>query len=269
MTEEVQDSLPPSESPAPAQEVPGDAKDVQGSESSTEQREDAPAQAEETPEKKVTGGFQKRIEKLVAQRHELEQRLSERERQLAMVAAQQQQQPTAAEPKPEQFEDYASFVSARAEWAAQQAVARTIAAQAAQARQYAAQQEQQRRVMEHAQRVEVARTKYADFDEVLEAAPASPVMLEYLSAIPEGPDIAYYLGRNPQEAQRIASLPERSQAIELGRVAAKVEATQRQQVSNAPSPITPVRANTAPEKSPDRMSIDEWMAARQKKLRNR
>lgn len=116
-----------------------------------------------------------------------------------------------------------------------------------------------------------ARTRYADFDKVAHGdhwTPTQP-MLDVIFDSDRGPDLAYYLGSNPEEADRIARLTPARQAAELGRI----EATKLPDAkpkpkpqTKAPPPIKPI-SNAAPaaEKSPAEMSPAEYRAWRTKK----
>ncbi len=85
-----------------------------------------------------------------------------------------------------------------------------------------------------------------------------------------GPDIAYFLGSNPKEADRISRLSPFLQAKEIGKIEAKVAASPpTKKPSSAPAPIQPVaaRASGAPAydttdpRSIKAMSTSDWIAA--------
>jgi hypothetical protein len=98
-----------------------------------------------------------------------------------------------------------------------------------------------------------------------------------------GPDIAYYLANNPEEAEKIAKMPALATAKALGKLEDKLEAQlkasgQNKQskgeqkpaqeskktetpVTKAPKPITPVNASGASggsAKDPEKMSYQEF-----------
>ena len=91
-----------------------------------------------------------------------------------------------------------------------------------------------------------------------------------------GPDIAYYLGTNPSESNRIARLTPLSQAKEIGRIEAKLQAEPPKAVktTSAPAPIKPVTAHsqsqsydTTDPRSTKTMSTSEWIAAERERQR--
>jgi hypothetical protein len=90
---------------------------------------------------------------------------------------------------------------------------------------------------------EVARDKYEDFEQVAynPKLPITDVMAQTIQASDNGPDIAYYLGTNPKEADRISRLVPLLQAKEIGRLEAKIASEPvTKRTSSAPAPISPV-----------------------------
>src|SRR5574343_169331 len=85
-----------------------------------------------------------------------------------------------------------------------------------------------------------------------------------------GPDVAYYLGTNPKEADRISRLPPLAQAKEIGKIEAKLASDPPvKKISSAPAPIAPVTPrsvgsptyDTTDPRSVKTMSTSEWIAA--------
>jgi hypothetical protein len=122
------------------------------------------------------------------------------------------------------------------------------------------------------EREEVAFDKYDDFEQVVynRSLPITTVMAETIQASDVGPDVAYYLGSNPREAERISRLLPYLQAKEIGRI--EVQLTDNPPVkrtTNAPPPIKPVTAKTVGAPARDTtdprsvkdMSTSEWIDA--------
>jgi len=141
-------------------------------------------------------------------------------------------------------------------------------------------QEEAARIAEaYYEKEEVARGKYADFEQVAynNRVPITPVMAEVIRASDVGPDIAYHLGVNVKEADRISRLPDFLQAKEIGRIEAKLAATPPVKKStSAPAPVNPVTARSANTPSYDTtdprsvvsMSTSQWIEAeRQRQIR--
>jgi hypothetical protein len=106
--------------------------------------------------------------------------------------------------------------------------------------------------------------------------PITPIMAQTIQASDAGPDVAYYLGSNPKEAERIARLPAILQAKEIGKIESKLASSPPVKKSTAaPQPISPVTArstatslDTTDPRSAKQMSPSEWIAAeRQRQTR--
>ena len=118
-------------------------------------------------------------------------------------------------------------------------------------------------------RVDKVVEKYADFHEVAES-PDIQIPMPVAHAIinhPDGPELQYYLGKNPAEAKRLSSMNPAAQLVELGMILAKITApVAPAPVSAAPKPITPIKAGTeSPNKSADEMTMEEYASMRRQK----
>jgi len=112
-----------------------------------------------------------------------------------------------------------------------------------------------------------AREKYPDYEKVAYTAPISDLMAEVIKASDIGPDLAYHLGMNPDEAERIASLAPLLQARELGKLEIKLASapTEKVKASNAPAPIKPIGSRGKSDSSdPSKMTMEEYHAYRKK-----
>jgi hypothetical protein len=126
---------------------------------------------------------------------------------------------------------------------------------------------------------EVARDKYEDFEQVAynPKLPITDVMAQTIQASDNGPDIAYYLGTNPKEADRISRLAPLLQAKEIGRLEAKMASEPvTKQTSRAPAPISPVTPrnggsssfDTTDARSIKTMTTSQWIdAERQRQVK--
>lgn len=261
MSEEIEDSgIAPAEA---AEET--ESATVETTEETGEETAAAPQKAK---------GVQKRLDELTRIRHDAE-RDRDYWREMAMRNQQppQQQAPevaTAAEatPKEDDFNDYNEFLRATARYEVRQEI------REAQQRAVA---EQQRRHAEERQRTELqtfeerrvatvdqGRAKYNDFEDVVFSLPGQVLTQEFAAAIfaTETPaDVAYYLGKNRVEAEKISLLPPLQKAAALGRIEAKLAAPKTAQPSKAPSPIRPVGGNEVLTNEPDsQKNPDAWLA---------
>lgn len=250
MTDEVQVAEPLPEIPAPEQAV-----------TATPEPED---QSPDTPQ--VTKTFtQEEVDAFVAKRAaQIERRLKRELLQNRPAAS----TPPQDVPPPEQFNSTEEYAQALAEKRAHELLAERE------------QQKQRAEILEtYHEREEEARGKYDDFEQVAynPRLPVTDVMAETIQASEVGPDIAYYLGSNPKEAERIARLSPLLQAKEIGKIELKISNDPPvKKTSSAPPPITPVTArstgapayDTTDPRSVKTMSTSEWIEAeRQRQIK--
>lgn len=144
------------------------------------------------------------------------------------------------EPSLDQFDDYDEYVVAKAEYRLEQ----KLKQQQQERQQMSAQQQHQEKVQSFQAKANEARTKYEDFDVVVYGsnAPMSQAMEQVILSDDMGPDIAYYLGENTQEAQRIASMNPYQAVMEMAAIKTKLAAPPKQ--SSAPEPISTIDTGT-------------------------
>jgi signal recognition particle GTPase len=120
-------------------------------------------------------------------------------------------------------------------------------------------------------REEEFRTKNADYDDVVhDDVPITKEMAAMILESEIGPDVAYYLGKNLDEATRISRLNPLAQAREIGKIEAALSSSNPpvKKASSAPEPIKPVGSrSTAPVVSTSdprstKMSDSEWIKQR-------
>lgn len=255
-------------------------------ETSAEQVEpgdDAAAETEEGEEQsKPRKSAQDRINEVTKARHEAERKAEQAEREreywreqaLRNQPAPQGQQPAeSGEPDPGNYEhgdldarfirDHATFHATRA-FREEQAKAEAARVQRDQLSAFDA-------------AAKAVSEKHTDFFDVVgrdygrAAALCTDAMRQAIMTSEEGPQVAYHLASNPDEARRIAALDPISQIRALGRLEgsfANPPAPPRNPATNAP-PATPQvrgaggRFTTGPR---DEQSMDDWLAARNAQL---
>lgn len=239
-------------------EVEAEAPAQQGDEAV--EAEEAANSEEAEPPKPNKKTAQERISELVRQREEARQQ-AESERHLRMQAEQQLPRSPSGPPQEDQFDSYDDFVVAKAEY-------KILQRQQEQALQY---QQQQQIQAQHEARIryrtqaEMARDKYEDFDQVVNNPnlPITEHMAQAIAESDQGADVAYHLGKNPQEAQRIAGLSPLAAARELGRIEAALTAPTPKKVTTAPKPPPSVgQRSGGSQKAPKDMSYEEYRAYR-------
>ena len=162
------------------------------------------------------------------------------------------------EPKLEDFDyDPEKYATAKAEHAKSQTEKEFKAKQ----RTEAGNQERQRLIAGWEEKVARADTKYEDFDEKVGSLQPNNPLLAAIMEADNGEEIAYYLGNNPKEAERIARLQPLSQVREIGKLEAKLllEPVKPKTPSSAPEPIKPVGGSSSPStKKLSEMTQDEF-----------
>lgn len=240
--------------------------------------DDVPQHSEQ--ENKPPKGVQKRIDELTAQRRRAEQeadfyrKLLEDERAQRQPAAKQdQQQPTVkAPPKFEDFESLEDYVSATAEYKAEQLL---------EARQHKAEQEAQQRKQQEVieqrhqtlqQKMQQAVEKYPDLPVLLSdpSLPVTDTVVEALMNAENFADVANHLAHHPDEVRRLAGLTPLQTAYEVAKLEARIAAQPVAKPSSAPAPLNTVRPSAAPATVPDpSKDPDGWIKWRNEQNRAR
>lgn len=126
---------------------------------------------------------------------------------------------------------------------------------------------------------EEARTRYDDFEQVAynPQLRITDTMADVIRDSDIGPELAYHLGMNPKEAERIANLSPLAQAKEIGKIEVKLtETPPTKKTTSAPEPIKPVKAgggsgvvDTTDPRSVQNMTTSEWIAAERQRQINK
>ena len=255
MTEEVQQPLAEVDS-APAPEVTATQEAIQTPEVAEEAKE---------PSRVFT---QEELDAAIGKRLAREQRKWERDQTQRQAEAQTLRAP-ANVPPVDQFESPEAYADALAYQKAEQ-----LLAQREEAR-------QQSEILEsYHEKEEEARTKYDDFEQVAynPKLPITNVMAQTIQASDIGPEVAYYLGANPKEADRISRLAPIMQAKEIGRIEAKLATDPPvKRTTSAPAPISPVTArstgspayDTTDPRSTKTMTDSQWIEAERSRQRKK
>ena len=214
-----------------------------------------PEPVETTPVVEAPKTFtQEDLDAAIGKRLAREQRKWERERALEVPKA-------PAVQSADQFETTEAYAEALALQKAEELVAKRDAAK------------HQSQVLEsYHEKEEEARGKYDDFEQVAynPKLTITGVMAETIQSSDVGPEIAYYLGSNPKDADRISKLSPLAQAKEIGKIEAKLASDPPvRRTTSAPAPISPVTARTSGSPAYDTtdprsiktMSASEWIEA--------
>lgn len=220
----------------------------------------APEQKDEDPK---PSRFQARFSELVTRRKEAEARASHLERQLSQLQQQLQQVP----------QDYDNW-----DYEQQSAFNVNRAVKTDRYEQTLADLESEQMHAVEArnaviiEKVNSAIDRMPDFHQVFANVPATDAMLDEIAESDHGAEIAYWLGKNPQEAFRIASLPLHRQGAAIARIEQRVTPPNgARKLTQTPPPIKPVGAGTpgVAMKDPSQMSEAEYYRWRTEQEKSR
>jgi len=215
-----------------------------------------PEIVEEQPSKTFS---QEELDAAIGKRLAREQRKWEREQ--AQRSAETQIVKAAPASSVDQFESPEAYAEALAYQKAEELIAKREAAK------------QQSQILESYHDLEEeARAKYDDFEQVAynPKLPITNVMAETIQSSDIGPELAYYLGSNPKDAERISRMTPLGQAKEIGKIEAKLASEPPvKRTTSAPAPITPVTARTSSSPAIDttdprsikNMTTSQWIEA--------
>jgi hypothetical protein len=237
----------------------------------------APPENEDAKPAGKKPGVHNRIGELTKEKHEARreaealQRERDYWREQAMRSGKTEQEaPTKAEeptgePTREQFDfDDAQYMRAWYKWQRGQ--------EQAEESKRKQEEETQQKWRKFAEREQAFAAEHPDYEQVAkyEATITQP-MAEAIIESDEAPAIAYYLGKNPEEASAIAQMSPLAAARAIGRIEAKLSAKPSVQpvipaktVTKAPEPITTLSGSPAVPVSYEEMSMAEYDAARRK-----
>ncbi len=167
-------------------------------------------------------------------------------------------------PVPSDFVDYDQYVEALTDWKLEKAQTAEKVAKV--------KTERQEKATQFRAKLDKGFEKHPDFQEVVfnPNVPITEAVVQALSGCDNAADIVYYLGQNPKEANRIASLSPIDAGREIGKLEIKLSgpelAPQRTQ-TRAPEPTKPVGGTESPGKNWDKMTekdTAEFIAHRNK-----
>ena len=233
----------------------------------SEEGDDAPKKS-----KKV----QKRIDEITKARREAERerdywRMQAEQRALA----EQQQFSIGQKPTLEQFDyDQEAYLEALADYKLQA----KLAEKEIQSRTQEFGQQEIQQVQQFKQREYEVANEFPDYHQKVYAndVPITDTMAKAIRSDENGARVAYFLATYKDIAYRVANLSPREQFLAIGDISEKISQAINSpesaagRVSKAPSPVPNVSSRGgAVAKSPEKMSVDEWMKWRQKQLSKR
>ena len=214
------------------------------------------------------------IDKAVRDRVAREQRKYERrigQIEAKLNAPPVQETPRPVEPKLEQFKDWDAYNEAKIEFKVQQELVKLESSRAVhQASQTRAQREAEL-AREHGARVDAAKDRYEDFDDVVEPILSLNVpsyIVDLVGESEKSADLLYKLGENPKEFLRISRLPAVAAARELAKLELSI-AEPAPKVSSAPAPVPAVvgKTSSASTLPSDKDDMETWMKKERARMR--
>lgn len=222
----------------------------------------APAKTEPAPGE-GKNRFQRKLDKVYRERAEAQGRADFLERQLNELRAAQAPQASPGAPKLEDFSDIQEYAKAYAEHEKQRAF------QEIGTRNQQASVAKARADLIANWESKTDNDKYPDFHIVVgDLQPNSPWAAAIMEA-DNGDDIAYYLGKNVEEAKKIIAMGPLAQVRAIGKLEAKLaaEPVKPKPTSQAPAPIAALSGTGSGSGGrPDPKNYDAWLKARNKEL---
>lgn len=233
-------------------------------------KELSPEELAERERKREGSRIGRRLDKAYRRAAEAEARAKLAEERLAKFNEPKPAPEVAGAPKLADFDyDPEKYAEAKAEFAKKQAEKEFTAKQQTEAQK----KYRETLVSSWEEKVAAVEEKYDDFDEVVgQITPDLPFTAAIFEA-ENGADVAYYLGKHPKEAKRIAELSPLSQIREIGKLEAKLlaEPAKPKAPSKAPAPITPLTGAATPASAEPSEDDDTatWIKKRQKQVHSR
>lgn len=238
-----------------------------------------PAPADEQDKPKVDHDkIQRRIDKLTREKYQAKAEAEAVRREVEALRRQveetrpRQIQQAQGEPKIEDFQNLDEYVAAKAEYVADRKLAAAFEQREAKQRETDTAKSQQAQADQWSKRMASAAEKTPDLYEVIESAsaPLTRAMADAIMDSDIGPQVAYYLAQNPEEAERLAGLSPSSVARAIGRIEAKLESDAVKPKSAAPKPVDPVGSRSSASGMPDPMNTKayiDWANAQERNQR--
>ena len=236
--------------------------------------DEATEQQEEQPKKEARTYTQEDVDRIVKKAKRNASYLARKEAEAELYRAQaertaqpqRQQVQEDAPPKREDFDDYETYLEARADYRADQKVKEVLQQHGQRSQQQAVQSSEQERLTRYSQDLDKARSSIPDFDDVVESAdvPVTQKMREAILESDVGALLTYHLAKNPAEAERIAKLSPNAQLKAIGVIEASLASKPAPQQSKAPAPIKPLSSSSGGAADLSKMSMDDYYEHRKK-----
>jgi len=216
---------------------------------------------------KLPKGVEKRLAKMRKKQGDAERRAEAAEMELEALKRKQELAKSTEigeKPKVDDFETEEEYLEALADYKINKKYAEL---EAKKAEQLEAKVAKERKIIERRKQEKLqesfgkAAKKYKDFNETVKDVFISNAMAEVLAIIPNAGDVAYYLGKNPDITEDIASMPTVETVLAIQEISSKVKP---KKTSKAPAPINPIKTQGGNIKTPEHMTMKEYIEFRRK-----
>lgn len=226
----------------------------------------------DTPEVELSKSAQERIDEVTARSRESERREAAKDIEITELRERLQAVPVQTEP----FKTLADFEYDEGKF--QQYMAQEIDSRATAAGQRAAldvrgQTEAKLTQEKFDERAKVFSESVKDYADVAQnpSLKINAPMAKVIRAQENGPELAYYLGKHPEVARDISSLPPEAAGFELGLLQGKLAAEKAKaaapKVTKAPPPVPKIKSGDAGlSKDPSQMTDNEFKKWREKQI---
>jgi len=242
----------------PVAQAKPEADDADQGDNPGDEAEDAKAKAEDKDDEANKSDDDKKPNRTSAKERisQLNQKWRDEQRESARLRSQLDRLRKAERPDPGKYDDQDEYSSDLAAYKIEQRQAASIEESAKDADQSA-----MRTLAEaHSERAMDFAAETPDFHAVAEnpALRITPEMAHEIMDSDFGPQVQYYLGKNPREADRISRLAPNAQIRAIGQLEARVSTPTQKRVTQAPAPIKPIgEGRSSARKTPDTMSVPE------------
>lgn len=170
-------------------------------------------------------------------------------------------------PKEADYSDYLAFQTALMAYETERRIVTRELRQKASQAQEALKAANEELIETFKERAEVTRKTLKDFNEVLQRATISPTHPEVVNLIlssEKGPELSYYLSKNPKVAQSLNDMSPMLAAREIGKLEQSASLATPNTVTKAPAPVEPIKGGTSPSSKfdPEKASYEEYKAKR-------
>ncbi len=248
---------------------PPDKQDDEGNEEEEPKEDKAVSASEEKPKGK--GGFQRKIDRLIKQVADAEEKAAtetKKREELEAKGSKQQEVVKEGEPQREDYASDAEFIKASVKYGVSQAIIEQAREQA----RLDAEEHHKEIVKKYNEATIEAKSRLDDWDEVVgQDITIPPAVGQAILRMPNGPEVAYHLGKNPKLAAELMEMDDEEArgavwviSRELAGAKPKQEAKEVEEKAKKPKPITPVGSSgnghtTVPL---DKMDIASYKKAR-------